>query len=220
MHSIEFTDYAQQILNREAGLARFYQVVISSDSLFQVSREGRSRQVDLDRSTCSCTDFQEYQLPCRHAIAAIHAVGRQISSFVHPRYLQESYRSTYKAVFMPVNDDFLADDPDCGPCYLRREKGSNGKARRIHGHRLFTRQSKCSACGQDGHYRSSKDCPLKGSNPTAVETSERPGKAWMHTPSGFTEEAIPGSEETSENEDLVQLEKDLEKAAAENCKET
>jgi hypothetical protein len=76
---------------------------MSSPTLMQiVSTDGKEHVVDLEKRTCSCTRFQEYQAPCSHAIvAARHQYVDPYSLFDHA-YTLVSYRYMYRIQIFPM----------------------------------------------------------------------------------------------------------------------
>jgi hypothetical protein len=72
-HNIDstITDKAKKAFLRRYESSRNWRVYVSSPTLVQfVSTDRMEHVVDLEKKTCTCTKFQEYQAPCSHAIVA------------------------------------------------------------------------------------------------------------------------------------------------------
>src|SRR5436190_16061582 len=85
--------------------------------------------VDLTTRSYSCKDFDNIQIPCRHAIAAIQEFKYVINDFIHEAYYITSYKATYQASFSPISME-LSDDSDCGSCNLQSRRGHIPKKRK------------------------------------------------------------------------------------------
>lgn len=83
----------------------------------------KSYTVDLATNSCSCKDFQDIQIPCRHAIAAINQYSYSTNDFIHKAYYITSYRATYEASFTPIDMENLLEDSDCEACNLKSRRG-------------------------------------------------------------------------------------------------
>ncbi len=71
--------------------------------------------VNLTADSCSCKNFQNIQISCRHAIVAIQKFKYAVNDFIHEAYFIISYKITYEGSFTSVNMK-LSDDSDCGLC--------------------------------------------------------------------------------------------------------
>jgi zinc finger SWIM domain-containing protein 3 len=179
--SRDYTDWAQTYINRQSMESRFYKVIQSSAYVFQVTRSGKSSTVDLISEICSCGEFQDLKLPCRHAIASIVHARYGINAYIHEVYMKTTYYKTYAAAFAPINNQYLLSDEECGPCAFKKPKGRPAKNRRQHGKHQYTRENKCSVCKQEGHNRRSTQCPGYGTRVYVLPQSGST-RTWKHRP--------------------------------------
>ncbi|KAI5658137.1 hypothetical protein M9H77_26930 [Catharanthus roseus] len=56
----------------------------------------------MNEKSCSCDKWQEYTLPCSHALAVCKDNGTRPDAYVPDIYLRETYRRTYQSNFYPV----------------------------------------------------------------------------------------------------------------------
>ena len=91
--------------------------------------EDQGYTVDLTTRSCSYKDFEDIQIPCRHAIAAIREFKYAVNDFIHEAYYITSYKATYQASFPPISME-LSDDSDCGPCSVWSRRGHISKKRK------------------------------------------------------------------------------------------
>src|SRR5215471_11030201 len=157
------TDYAQQYLEAQRELSRRYCVICSDKSTALVFENHKAQDqgytVDLAAGSCSCKDFQDIQIPCRHAIAVICKFGYAIHDFIHEAYFITSYKATYEASFTPLNIESLSDDSDCEACNIKTRRGRIPKKRK-HANRArpSKRANMCSNCKETGHTKRSPLC--------------------------------------------------------------
>ncbi len=128
------TDYAQQYVESQWELSRCYQVIRSNKSTALIYENSRIQDqgyiVDLAAGSCSCKDFQDIQIPCRHAIAAIQEFKYAINDFIHEAYFITSYKATYRAFFTSINMENLLEDSDCEACNIKSRRGRIPKKRK------------------------------------------------------------------------------------------
>ena len=96
--------------------------------------------LDPDTAWCSCLDFKEYLLACRHIIAVCDAVkldGTRLESrrFNDPCWSIDSYVSTYEARFPIILTAALATQTDLHPPQIRAGAGRRQEKRYKKGHR-------------------------------------------------------------------------------------
>ncbi|KAL5563973.1 hypothetical protein UlMin_033720 [Ulmus minor] len=76
----------------EASLFKQYQLLLrmrldpASDTIYTVFDGDKNGVVNLDRRSCSCRRFQLEQLPCAHAMIAIHHRKRDVYEFCSDYY--------------------------------------------------------------------------------------------------------------------------------------
>lgn len=92
-HSECITDYAKSILDANYQQARRYKVESAEKGLAQVYIPGGSAHIiDLKEKSCSCGEFQEYLIPCRHAVAVCLWQTEDPYKYVDEWYSIEYYR--------------------------------------------------------------------------------------------------------------------------------
>jgi hypothetical protein len=129
------TDYAHNYSKAQWEESWRYRTICSNKHtalVFASSQLPKSQQytVDLAAKSCSCMDFQNLHIPCRHAIAAIRELKYAVNDFIHEAYFITSYKATYKASFTPINIENLSDDSDCGACDIKTRRGRIPKKRK------------------------------------------------------------------------------------------
>src|SRR5947207_867310 len=117
------TDYAKTKMDENYQQARRYKVESADDGLAQVYiPEGRSHIVDLKERTCSCGEFQEFLIPCRHAVATCLWQVEDPYEYLHEWYSLEYYRLTYSRHMHPVREEDLVEMfEESGPPELQRQ---------------------------------------------------------------------------------------------------
>ena len=79
-------------------LSRRYRVICSDKSNTLVFKNHKTQDqgyvVNLSAGNRSCKDFQDFQIPCRHAITSIREFGYAINDFIHEAYFITSYKAT------------------------------------------------------------------------------------------------------------------------------
>ena len=91
---------------------------VAAGGTYQGTTVRTRRTVDLEAKTCSCTKWQQFKLPCHHAIAAARAtnrLGNMRAWYDHafaPFYLAANYAAAYAdvAVFMPMVETMVGDE--------------------------------------------------------------------------------------------------------------
>ena len=75
--------------------------------------------VSLSQYQCDCLEFQEYKIPCRHAICVALFFGLDPEGYISPCYSTVAYRATYAQhqglgnnFFSVSGDDLLALEED------------------------------------------------------------------------------------------------------------
>ncbi|KAF7181442.1 hypothetical protein CNMCM7691_000660 [Aspergillus felis] len=176
------TDFAQEWIVRQKQLSRTYTAVAGSQEQFTVFNKAVGYNVDLNARTCSCLDWQDLQLPCRHALAAIATTSRPINDFVPPAYHISTYKQIYTGITMPLELRDLDNFDQCSaPAAKRRGRPS------VHPSKQTPKddgvQAHCSVCRQPGHSGQSDICPtkLKERN-IVIETLPDGIRAFEHKP--------------------------------------
>jgi hypothetical protein len=102
-----------------------YKVYQSGNGICQVENPdtGIKHIVDLKEKTCECTNFQEYQSPCTHAIAACRHTSIDPFKKFGKYHTLKVYRHTYSWFLRPVSIQDLESDPNIHPPIVRKQRG-------------------------------------------------------------------------------------------------
>jgi hypothetical protein len=132
-----------------------YKVHPSDDNTYQVetTATGEKHTVHLDIRVCQCTQFDEYNSPCAHGIAALRFVKKNPYDYFDKSYTLRSYRNTYAKAIPPVSIEDLVSDNRTLPPIVQKKRGRPA-VKRIRKSQLWrTRKSKrhCAVCGSQEH---------------------------------------------------------------------
>ena len=73
--------------------------------------KGQWKTVDLDRGSCTCGFYREFEIPCRHMCAALFSLrDENVIRFVTPERQREALVQTNVGFIMPVDVSMLAND--------------------------------------------------------------------------------------------------------------
>ncbi|XP_077250732.1 uncharacterized protein LOC143890071 [Tasmannia lanceolata] len=164
----KLTHYAEERM--ESSLRESYQYTAYRVGTheFEVKSLETTDSVDLITRMCSCRAFQQYGLPCRHAIAAINITEFDLYDYCDECFDVEKYWDTYAEVVHATLDRTqwhesleplmkilppLVDRPPGRPLTRRTDRELKGG---LH--------YKCTRCRQLGHNRSCKEPPIVGPN--------------------------------------------------------
>lgn len=171
-HNPRISDWAKTYLEKEFQSGRRHMVVGSDTHIAMVvapqSRE--THTVNLKLRQCTCLSFQDFEIPCRHAIAMACEYRLEPEDYVSDVYRLHTYRSTYQQTVTPIQarTDELSSDSDCGAPFLKRSRGRPRKRRCRRGERARGGngaegeggaagqqqvQHSCSYCGSMDHNR-------------------------------------------------------------------
>jgi len=159
-----FTAYCNKKLQTYRETARQHTVTPSSAQIFYVQHinEQFAYIVDLQQLFCSCHHFQDYAIPCAHAMAAIFYRQERIDEHVPNFYHARAWAATYaenglKAV--TLNEVWNAEgNQKCAPPVTKQVLGKRQKQRMETGHKSRAsgeKRQKCSSCKNVGHNSSS-----------------------------------------------------------------
>ncbi|XP_010521435.1 PREDICTED: uncharacterized protein LOC104800336 [Tarenaya hassleriana] len=117
--SQNLTPHVDKVLHARYEMTCTYEVTMlnSNTEEFEVRDEnGRKHLVSIAHRTCSCRVFDIDKIPCSHAMAAVHKVGKSsiIPNLCSPCYLRETWRLAYQETVYPVPDccEWSIDDPN------------------------------------------------------------------------------------------------------------
>jgi hypothetical protein len=142
--------------------SRRYKVYQAGNSIYQVEvpDTGIKYIVSLARRSCDCTNFQWYQSPCAHAIAACCWAETDLYKFFWKYYKVRVYRDTYSEFLQPFPIQDLATSEYIYPPIVRRQRG-RPKSKRIRKGDHKRKQKKYSTCREKGHdKRSCRNQPV------------------------------------------------------------
>ena len=155
--STRLTDYAYTYLEDERKRTGWYVVYPSNNRQASIqATTGFIRIVDLQERTCSCGDFQELLLPCRHAQQLCREIcegpRKEREYYVSECYTLDEYRETYQDSIPPIEPNIVEEDPTC-KAPPRQKTAGRPKKQRIRHKVRPTKALHCSTCGRDGHNR-------------------------------------------------------------------
>nr|XP_016466646.1 PREDICTED: uncharacterized protein LOC107789363 [Nicotiana tabacum] len=135
--------------------------VFNLDSiLFRINNEGMEFIVDLKKRTCGCLEFQLYELPCPHTIAAINKRYLQKSDYCSKLYSRETLFKTYERHVNIVGDQNSWDIPQNVESQITKPpdveilQGRRQKNRYISTtESVRLKSTECNRCKQIGHNR-------------------------------------------------------------------
>ncbi|XP_010546459.1 PREDICTED: uncharacterized protein LOC104818540 [Tarenaya hassleriana] len=117
--SQKMTPHVDKVRHKRYETACTYEVIVLNTVTeeFEVMGEkGRKHFVSIECRTCSCRVFDIDKIPCSHAIAALHKVGKAnvILDLCSPYYTREAWRLAYQETVYPVPDccEWIINDPD------------------------------------------------------------------------------------------------------------
>ena len=70
--------------------------------VYEVDNEYERHVVDLPRKACSCRLWDLNGIPCKHVVTIIYKNLEQPEEYVHPCYLKDAYKPTYKEIIPPL----------------------------------------------------------------------------------------------------------------------
>jgi zinc finger SWIM domain-containing protein 3 len=154
--SPQITNYTQTLLDKNYQQARRYHVESANNRLAQAFvLNGTSHVVDLRERTCTCGEFQEYYLPCCHAVAVCLHQAWDPCEYVDELYSINHYQATYSMAMQPVREENLVDEySDCEAPELAKQRG-HPKQRRLRRDEGEGQVVTCSHCKEKGHNRRS-----------------------------------------------------------------
>jgi hypothetical protein len=115
--------------------------------------------VNLAASSCSCKDFQNIQISCRHAIAAIHKLNYAVNDFIHEAYFITIYKAIYNIFFIFIDTENLSDHSDDEVCTTQLRRGRIFKKYKHTNQSQSLQQSNsCSICKKNNHIKHSSLC--------------------------------------------------------------
>ena len=147
-----YTDIATTYLEKQAKVPVYYTVVSSRDEYGVVTAVGTqtSRIIDLVNRTCTCGDFQERGIPCRHAQELCKKQKLMVEDYISDIYKIERYRDTYQYHIPPLRLIHLSHDLSCKEP-LKRTSTGRPRLARVRKSSPSKKTYHCSICGEADH---------------------------------------------------------------------
>ena len=147
------TSFARAYLTEERKAARKYTIDSSTNGKGRVRMaNGAQHVVDLRASTCSCMAFQDWLIPCRHAVAICKELGEEPDDYVSNIHTADAYRKTYSASLDPIRLEDTELSDTCLAPPLRKMPGRPKAKKRIRNRRKQPSGSyKCPICKSPDH---------------------------------------------------------------------
>ena len=77
----------------------------TTNTLFQVAYYMDTLQADIEKKSCTCKKWDLKGIPCRHGIAALYYMRRDVESYVDNCYSKDAYLKSYSGVIPPLEGD-------------------------------------------------------------------------------------------------------------------
>lgn len=202
------TDYAHNYLHNAQMEGRMYKVVTSTEHCAMVqSPSNAEHTVKLLTRECTCTDYQDKQLLCKHAMIVCRHHHLEAEDYISDKYKISAYRDTYDQAFAmdPIRVTDLATTEHCTAPPIRPRIGRPQKRRIRLGKRLYNRsksEQRCGICGQKGHNMRTCDGADPHSSDSATDASSTSDAASDSETSwnGFSDDAMTGNEEAADED--------------------
>ncbi len=111
---------------------------------------GLKHIVNLEQKMCECTNFQEYESPCAHAIAACRHASIDPFKKFRKYYRLKVYRETYSRFLQPISTQDLDSESAIYPPIIKKQRG-RPIVKRMRKGDWKRKQKKCSTCKEHGH---------------------------------------------------------------------
>ena len=154
----------------------------SNRFVYEVDNEYERHVVDLPRKACSCRLWDLNEIPCKHAVTIIYKNLEQPEEYVHPCYLKDAYKPTYKEIIPPLlgQNEWIKTGlpasivpivykPPGRPPVLRK-KGANESRNPNKMSRMY-KSIRCGNCKLEGH--NSRGCKTSKTSENPWERSVR-----------------------------------------------
>ena len=104
-----------KLLDDSIKKSRGLDVLRHTRTIFMVQEAERRKtawkRVDLEKRTCTCGFYWEFEVPCRHMCAALRFIGDDdLPRFIAPERCRDAIVATYLGIIMPVDLSFLPND--------------------------------------------------------------------------------------------------------------
>ncbi|XP_073145679.1 uncharacterized protein [Henckelia pumila] len=143
---------------QEAALrAHGLRVFISSNTLFEV-HDDSTHVVNIEKWECTCLEWTQKGLPCRHAIAVFNSAGMSLYDYCSRHFTVESYRLTYLESINPIpgiGAQMKKEEGDSSSVQVLPPAQNQQSKEQIKTSDPDKRTVTCSRCKEPGHNRSS-----------------------------------------------------------------
>ncbi|KAL7185894.1 hypothetical protein ACSBR2_027782 [Camellia fascicularis] len=131
-------------------LAKSWDVIIASNTVFEVHSSIIAFYVDRGRRTCSCHEWQLNGFSCCHVVHALRSSGRDVYDFIDAFFHVDCFRESYKesVYLVPSSERFDFDGAGSSiikPPITKKQPGRN-KKKRIPFRGENVKQIKCERC--------------------------------------------------------------------------
>ncbi|KAI5679718.1 hypothetical protein M9H77_00945 [Catharanthus roseus] len=92
--SSKLTPSIEKRLQADTAKALSFKVLFSSDTVAEV-HDDCNHVVKIETQECSCLEWKQNRLPCRHAIAVLNSKGKSLYDYCPKHFTVETYRSIY-----------------------------------------------------------------------------------------------------------------------------
>ena len=165
------TDSTITYLDSQKNIRMAYNIQSSAVGIGSVTAyTGRQRIISLQKQYCSCGNFRERRVPCRHALHLCKEQGLDREDYISRIYSLEKYRATYQYSFPPLSSEGLSSDETCQAPFFRRLPGRPTTARQRAKPDASSQQ--CSQCGEAGHNRRRCNRPRRDIIPEDVSEDD------------------------------------------------
>jgi hypothetical protein len=76
----------------------------------------------MSQELCECRNYQEYQSPCTHVIAACRHIQEDPFDYFAVQYTTTYYRRTYQHSLQPISIKNLVPDPRIKPPVFKKQR--------------------------------------------------------------------------------------------------
>ncbi len=150
----KITNHALTYLADEMKETEKYSVVNSFNNvvMIQISSEA-SHIIKLNESTCTCLNFQDKKISCRHAIRACRKFNLKSEIYVNQIYKMSTYRSTYETFMSFIRIEDLIFSSDCLTSLISRRSDRLKAKRQKRKQKKNARINRCTFCKSRNHNR-------------------------------------------------------------------
>lgn len=152
------TQQADSKLQQELKQISRYQVAFSSANVCYVSHHSSfmetNLEVNLPAPSCPCQTWKQFDLPCRHLLAALDASGKLDSAMLMfaPCYTTAAYGKHLKPIRLPSEDELAKDEYMLPAPHVARAERPRKRRLRSKVEQRPKAVYRCRQCSkQDGH---------------------------------------------------------------------